>query len=63
MSDIQRGGGLLQNHEALNGILAMIVYAKEKGMMDHRESRDLWQRTLADAGVNLLQAGPNRQGG
>jgi hypothetical protein len=51
---------LLQNHEALQGILAMIVYAKEKGMMDHREARDLWQQSLKDAGVKTTVGPVNR---
>jgi len=44
---------LLQKSDALRVVLEMIVYAKEKGMMDHKEARDLFQKALLEAETKL----------
>ena len=53
---------MLQKHEELRGFLEMIVYAKEKGMMDHREAKDLWLRALEDAGAKVVGSGGRQAG-
>lgn len=48
---------LLQKHEELRGILEMIVYAKQHGMLDHPTAKDLLAKALAEVGVVVAPSG------
>jgi hypothetical protein len=53
---------MLQKHVELRGFLDMIITAKEKGMIDHREAKDLWLRALAEAGMSVTPSAGRHQG-
>lgn len=39
--------------ESLSVVLDIVVRAKEKGMMDHREARQIWLSALKDFGIEV----------
>jgi hypothetical protein len=40
---------MLSRIDDLRKLVEMIVYAKEKGMMDHREAKELWLKAMTEA--------------
>ena len=53
---------MIQKHEELRGFLEMIVYAKEKGMMDHREAKELWLSAIVEVGGKVDRSGGRQVG-
>ena len=55
-------GKLLQHGPELKVVLDTLVFAKQMGMIDHREARDLWGIALKEAEIEIPRSDGVRQG-
>lgn len=53
---------IVQHSQDVSRLIDALIQAKEKGLIDHRESRDILTKVLGEIGYNLAQR-PSGPGG